>query len=188
MQDPQANVARVVIPRERIAARVAELAKEISGHLDGRPVTLAALMTGSVIFVADLIRHLPVMMKIRLVGMSSYPGTATQSEGVEVLGKMPEDLSGQTVLIVDDILDTGRTLGKAAELVRSAGADTVLTCVLLSKNTTRRAADGLAKADYVGFHIADEFVVGYGLDHGDYYRNLPDIAVLKETPASYDAL
>jgi len=87
------------------------------------------------------------------------------------------------VLIVDDILDSGRTLATAARQLHQAGARRVLTCVLVRKTADRRAPDGLAEADFVGFDIPDEFIVGYGLDYGDYYRNLPDIAVLRKPPA-----
>lgn len=176
----QAFNARIIIPRERIAARVAELAARIARDMDDTPLTLAAVMTGSIIFVSDLIRQLPIPMKIRLVSISSYPGTATQSQGVRVLSPMTCRFDGQQVLLVDDILDSGRTLATAVEQLRQVGAESVKTCVLLRKPSTRRAPAGMDTADYVGFDIEDQFVVGYGLDHGDYYRNLPDIAVLKE--------
>ena len=179
--DPlHANIARVVVPRERIAERLGELARQIADDVGGEPLTLAALLTGSIIFLADLIRRLPLMMRIHLVAISSYPGQSVRSQGVRMLGPMPDRLDGQFVLIVDDILDSGRTLAAAAERMRRAGAGQVRTCVLLAKPESRRAPDGLARADYVGFDIADEFVVGYGLDHGDYYRNLSDVVVLKE--------
>lgn len=175
----RARAGEVLVHRERIAQRVADLGAAIAADLGGRPLTLAALMTGSLIFVADLIRQLPVMMKIHLSEVSSYPGKATRSGPLAVQSPLPEDLSGQHVLIVDDILDSGRTLGRAAADVRGAGAVEIRTCVLVAKPPSRRADDGLAEADYVGFDIPDEFVVGYGMDFDDYYRNLPDIVVLK---------
>jgi len=178
LADLEAGIARVLVPRRRIAERVAELGRRIAADLDGRPITLAAVMTGAMIFAADLIRHLPIMMRIHLVSMSSYPGEATESEGVRRLSPRPAGLDGRTVLIVDDILDSGRTLALTVRDALAAGAADVRTCVLLSKPAGLRAADGVAKADYVGFEIPDEFVVGYGLDYDDYYRNLPDIAVL----------
>jgi hypoxanthine phosphoribosyltransferase len=174
------GIARIVVSRERIAARVAELGEQIARDYRARPLTIAALMTGSVIFVADLIRRLPMPMRIHLVGFSSYPGAATESQGVRVLWQAPENLAGQHVLVVDDILDSGRTLAAAIQQVRQSGADDVKSCVLVCKPAAGRAPDGLSSADYVGFDIPDDFVVGYGLDYGDYYRNLPDIAVLKE--------
>lgn len=174
------GIDRVVVPRQRIAARLDELAAAIAADLGDEELTLAALMTGAVIFLADLIRRLPVRMRIHLVGMSSYPGNATESQGVNFWGPLPDNLAGQNVLLVDDILDSGRTLAAAVEKIRAAGAKSVRTCVLLAKPPRCRAADGLAEADYAGFEIGDEFVVGYGLDYNDYYRNYPDIAVLKE--------
>lgn len=174
-----ADIDRVLIPREQIARRVSELGKQIAAELGDQPVTLGAVMTGSLIFVADLIRQLPVMMRIHLTGMSSYPGKATESRGVQVLLSPPTDLGGQSMLIVDDILDSGRTLATAVRQFQLAGARQVRTCVLVRKPLNQRAPDGLTEADYVGFDVPNEFIVGYGLDHGDYYRNLPDIAVLK---------
>ncbi len=155
------------------------MGRQIAADLNGRPITLAALMTGAMIFAADLIRHLPIMMRVHLVSMSSYPGGATRSQGVRALTAYPSDLTGQNLLILDDILDSGRTLAMAVREVLAAGAASVRTCVLLRKPAHRRADDGVAEADYVGFDIPDQFVVGYGLDHDDYYRNLPDIAVLR---------
>ena len=171
-----------MVTRDRIASRIAELAQQIATDLDGRPVTIAALMTGAMIFLADLIRQLPVVMRIHLIEMSSYPDQSTTSRGVQVLSPLPENLAGQDVLIVDDILDSGRTLQRAVQDVRRAGATQVRTCVLVRKPSQVRASDGLASADYVGFDIPSEFVVGYGMDFNDYYRNLPDIAILEGAP------
>ncbi len=173
------DASRELISRDQLAARVTELAGEISADLGGQPLTIAALMTGALIFVADLVRHLPLMTRIHLAGMSSYPGPATTSQGPQVIAPIAEDLHGQNVLIVDDILDSGRTLSVAVEHIRQAGAREVHTCVLLRKPADQRAPDGLADADYVGFDIPNEFVVGYGLDHDDFYRNLPHVAVLE---------
>jgi len=178
----QARVGRVLVSRDRIASRIAELAQQIAADLDGRPVTIAALMTGAMIFLADLIRHLPVVMRIHLIEISSYRGASTTSQGVQVVSPLPEDLTGQDVLIIDDILDSGRTLLRATEEIRQAGAARIRTCVLVRKPTRLRAGDGLASADYVGFDIPAVFVVGYGMDFNDYYRNLPDIAVLEGAP------
>lgn len=175
-----AHVERVLVTREQIERRVGELAERIAADLDSRPLTLAAVMTGAMIFTADLIRHLPVMMKIHLVSMSSYPGESTVSQGVTLRSPLPESLAGQTVLIVDDILDSGRTLQVAVRKLKEAGAARVLTCVLVRKPESCRMPDGLSDVDYAGFDIPDEFVVGYGLDYGDYYRNLPEIAVLRQ--------
>lgn len=174
------HIDRILVPRERIAQRVGQLARQIAADYAGRGLTIAALMKGSVIFVADLIRELPLMMKIHLVGISSYAGRTTVGGDPRLLGELPEDLVGQNVLVVDDILDSGRTLALISERLHAAGVAEVRTCVLLRKPEARREPGGMRAADYVGFDIEDEFVVGYGLDYGDFFRNLPDIAVLKE--------
>ncbi len=177
------DIERILIPRRRIAARIRALAGRIGADFGDRPMMLAAVMTGSLIFVADLIRHLPMKMRIHLLGLSSYPGKATKSQAITNNGERG-NLSGAHVLVIDDILDTGRTLAVTVERCREAGASAVSTCVLLRKPPARRAKDGLAQVDYVGFDVPDVFVVGYGLDYDDYYRNLPDIAVLKSKPQS----
>ncbi len=133
------------------------------------------LLTGSIIFVADLVRHLPIRMKIDVLAVSSYPGRATASVGPRVLYPTTFDVIGKEVLVIDDILDSGRTLSAVTELLAGQGAAGVKSCVLLKKTLPRAA---VVHADYVGFEIPDEFVVGYGLDFNGYYRNLPDIAVL----------
>lgn len=196
----QADIERVLIDRQAIADRVRSLADQITrDHCgdwrdepgeSGRPgqpqnadvpdITLVPILTGSFIFVADLIRHLPVMVKIGLLSISSYAGTATSSRGTtirEELTHLPSSLGGKHVLLVDDILDSGQTLKLAVEILAERNPASLRTCVLLRK----RRPEALAfDADYVAFDIPDEFVVGYGLDFNDYYRNLPDIVTLKQ--------
>lgn len=169
------DIRQILLPRDAIQRRVAELARQIASDLAGNEFVLMPLLTGSIIFVADLVRHMPVRMRINVIAVSSYPGKATSSQGARVLYPTTFDIRGRHVLIVDDILDSGRTLSTVRELAFAQGAATVKTCVLLKKKLPRPPA---AEADYVGFEIPDEFVVGYGLDYNDYYRNLPDIAVL----------
>ena len=179
----EADVDRVLIDRARIAARVRELAGAIARDLGphvatgGEPcVTLIAVLTGSLIFLSDLIRQMPLMMRVRLVAVSSYPGTATSSVGPRMDGQLPEDLTGQHVLIVDDILDSGKTIAMVRGLVERRNPASVRTCALLRKQIAS-AMD--VHADYVGFDIPNEFVVGYGLDYNGLYRNLPDVVTLK---------
>jgi hypoxanthine phosphoribosyltransferase len=176
----QGDIERILFPRRRIAARIRALAGRIGGDFGDRPMMLAAIMTGSLIFVADLIRHLPLRMRIHLFGLSSYAGAATESDGARMLGQRGAEFAGKHVLIIDDILDSGRTLAATVEACRLAGAESIRTCVLLRKPPARRKPGGLDQVDYVGFDVPDVWVVGYGLDYGDYYRNLPDIAVLKK--------
>jgi hypoxanthine phosphoribosyltransferase len=129
------------------------------------------------IFCGDLIRHIPIAMKIGLMTVSSYPGRSIRTQGSSVLGQQLGDVTGRHVLLIDDILDSGGTIKLVVPLVKELGAATVKTCVLLRKD---RPAARETPVDYVGFEIPDEFVVGYGLDYNDYYRNLPDIVVLKQ--------
>jgi hypoxanthine phosphoribosyltransferase len=182
------DIDRVLIPQDRIAARVAELGQRLAADLraemaargqaadePGRVVILPVL-TGSIMFVADLVRHVPMMMSMELVAVSSYPGATVESRGARLHGDLPEDLEGRHVVIVDDILDTGRTLGLLRRLVLVRNPASLRICVLLRKAKT---PDEPVHADYIGFEIPDEFVVGYGLDYDGFYRNYPQIAVLK---------
>ncbi len=177
------DLQRTLVDRDAIARRVREVADEITADLaaqghDGE-VTLVPVLTGSIIFLADLIRCLPQRMQIHLISVSSYPGTATTSRGARIdaaLNKVPADLTGQHVLLIDDILDSGGTLRAVTEELRRRCPAQLRTCVLLRKQRPQAMA---FPVDYVAFDIPDEFVVGYGLDYNDFYRNLPDISVLK---------
>ncbi len=184
------DIDQVLIDRHEIAARVQTVAQQITSDLqaheggnlllpDGPGLTLVPILTGSIIFLADLMRHLPLRLRIRLVAISSYPGSATTSRGatiLEHLTNLPEDLTGQHVLLIDDIFDSGTTLKAAKSLLEKRNAAGVRTCVLLRK---KRAETLDQHVDYCCFEIPDAFVVGYGLDYNDYYRNLPDIVTLK---------
>ncbi len=172
------DIAQVVIPRRRISRRVGQLARQIALDYGGRDLTILAVMTGSLVFLADLIRRLPFRMRLNLVSVCSYPGTATVSTGrPKLLTDVPAGLAGQDVVIVDDILDSGNTLGRLVDEVRRAGAASVRTCILLQK--TRDDLPGRMTADYVGFITDNQFLVGYGLDFDNLYRNLPDVCILK---------
>ena len=171
------DVARVLVPRERIALRLDELAAEISARYDGREITLLAVLTGSLVFLADLIRRLPMPLRVDVISVRSYPDRATRSRGPCILGAPEIDVRGRDVLIVDDILDSGRTLRALRRHVEALGPASVRIAVLLRKRRPRRRA--AAGADFVGFDVPDRFVVGYGLDFDNLYRNLPDICVLR---------
>ena len=178
----QRDIQRVLIPGGRIAARVGELAAQITAdHTPPRmpgaaEITIVPILTGAMIFAADLIRAIPLAMKINLITVSSYPGQSLRSQQPQVISRQLGDVAGRHVLLVDDILDSGGTLARAVPLLRDLGADSVKTCVLLRKRLTTPPQ---IEADYVGFEIPDEFVVGYGLDFDNLYRNLPDIVVLR---------
>ena len=171
------DIARVLIPRDRIASRVRELACAITDAYGEEEITVLAALTGSLMFLCDLIRHLPLRVRLDFVKIRSYPGQATAPTEPAMLMPPERDLAGRHVLIVDDILDSGQTIGLLREHVASAGAASVRTCVLLSKR--RDDLPRRRPTDFVGFDIEDRFVVGYGLDHDDLYRNLPDICLLK---------
>ena len=176
----QADIARVLISQQQIARRVRELAAQItSDHSSGggeAEVTIVPVLTGAMIFCSDLIRQIPIPMKIGLLTVSSYPGKSLSTQGSQVLHNQLGDLRGRHVLVVDDILDSGGTLRLIVPMLRESGAETVRSCVLLRKD---RPAAKATPVDYWGFEIPDEFVVGYGLDYNNYYRNLPDIVTLK---------
>jgi len=175
-----ADIERVLIPQDRIANRVAELARQITAdhQRDGgkAEMSIVAVMTGAMVFCGDLVRQIPVPMKIGLMTVSNYPGSSVKAVGATVLHHRLSDVRGQYVLLLDDILDSGGTIKLVVPMLRDFGAACVKTCVLLRKD---RPAARDVTADYIGFDIPDEFVVGYGLDYNDYYRNLPDIVTLK---------
>ncbi|MCC7408528.1 MAG: hypoxanthine phosphoribosyltransferase [Phycisphaeraceae bacterium] len=173
----------VLLDRQAIARRVGEVAEAIVADLPGGAsggdvdLTLVPILTGSLIFVADLVRRLPLRLRLRMMALRSYVGTESRgAQVVEELTNLPASFEGAHVLVVDDILDSGRTLRLAKETLAGRGAASIRTCVLLRKD---RAEARAFAVDYVGFDIPDAFVVGYGLDYNDYYRNLPDIVTLK---------
>ena len=177
----QADVERILISQDRLAARVAELARQITADHAADPadqgeVTIVPILTGAFVFCADLIRRMPLAMKIGLLTVSSYPGQATVTQGSKFVGQSMGDVRGRRVLLIDDILDSGGTLRLVVPALKEMGASVVRTAVLLRKD--RPEAMG-TPVDYVGFDIPDEFVVGYGLDYNDEYRNLPDIVTLR---------
>jgi hypoxanthine phosphoribosyltransferase len=175
------DLERVLIPRDRIAARVREMAGEIervySGDNGGETLTLVTILSGSLIFLADLIRELPLRMKIGLITVSSYRGATTHSLGPRIVQDLTVDVAGRHVLLIDDILDTGGTLRMVRQQIWQSQPKSMRICVLLRKPS--KAPPDLV-ADFVGFDIEDRFVVGYGLDYNDLYRNLPDIGVLRK--------
>jgi hypoxanthine phosphoribosyltransferase len=171
------HVERVLVHRAQIAKRVDELAGQIARHYDGQEITILAVLTGSLIFLSDLIRRMPVLMRLNLISVCSYPGTATVSQGPRIEARLPADLATRHVLIIDDILDSGKTLDALSAMVRGHHPASLRTCVLLRK--ARTDLTSRHEPDFVGFEVANEFVVGYGLDYDNLYRNLPDISVLR---------
>lgn len=167
---------RTMFTEADIAARVAALAAEIAAGLP-KEFTIVAVLKGSFVLVADLIRALDRLgrtPRVEFIRLSSYGLGRESSAQVAVKGALP-DLDGASVLVVDDIIDTGHTLAFAVPLLEAHGASQVRTCVLLDKPSRREAA---IVPDFVGFPIPDVFVVGYGIDFAEQYRHLPDIATI----------
>lgn len=175
------DIEKILISRERIAQRIGELGAEIRRDLDDLSrdgeVVLVPILTGGIIFIADLMRELPHKIRISVVAASSYPGKSTTSKGVQLAGSLPDDLTGKHVLIVDDVLDSGSTIRAIRKEIASRQPRTVRACVLLRKTIPSAMQ---TPCEYVGFDIPNEFVVGYGLDYDNYYRNLPYVGTLKK--------
>jgi len=172
------DIKSILIKRGAISDRVRWLGEQITQDLktvdEKNEIVLVAVMTGSIIFVADLMRHLPMKIRIQLMTASSYVGKTTESNYDPTLGKLPS-VEGKHVLLIDDILDSGKTLTRVREELQSQNPDSITICVLLRKKIPSAME---VPCDYVGFDIEDEFVVGYGLDYDGYYRNFPDIGVI----------
>lgn len=170
------DIGAILIPAPRIQRRVAELAQAISADYRGRDFVIVALLNGTVMFLADLMRRLEFPLQLDLMGVSSYRG-GTASGRLEFTRPLKLSVRDRHVLLVDDILDTGKTLRAVTAELASLGAASVKTCVLLDKPAGRV---GEFAADYVGFQVPHLFVVGYGLDYDEKYRNLPFVGVLKQ--------
>jgi len=166
----------VLLTADQIAQRVAELSALIRRDYADRPLTILAILHGSVVLLADLLKHLGSAVNVELIEASSYRG-GTASSGQVILSRYGQlDLAGRDVLILDDIVDTGHTLAAVWKTVEAMGPRSVRTCVLLDKPSRRQVA---AAIDYCGFEVPDVFVVGYGLDHDGRYRDLPHIVRLE---------
>lgn len=165
----------VLISPERIRERVAELARQIKAEYGNEPVTIVGVLTGCLMFLADLVRHLDLPLRIALIQASSYRGAATTAGALRVHAEQLPDLRGRHVLLVDDILDTGHTLVFVMKELRALGPASLRIAVLLRKRGRQEVE---LEPDYSGFDIPNVFVVGYGLDHNDEYRHLPYVGVL----------
>ncbi|MGN6386136.1 MAG: hypoxanthine phosphoribosyltransferase [Verrucomicrobiota bacterium] len=168
---------RVLIPESRLKRRVTELAHQLETEYADRELVIVAILNGTVMFLADLVRHLELPLRLDFLAVSSY-GSGTSPGRLHFTKELKLDVRGRDVLLVDDILDTGRTLKAVTSRLKRLRPKSLKTCVLLNKQARR--IEPIA-ADYVGFEIEDFFVVGYGLDFAEAYRNLPFIAVLKES-------
>jgi hypoxanthine phosphoribosyltransferase len=175
-------IAEILIPSDTLQARIAELGTEISREYDGQDLLLVSVLKGSVLFLSDLMRCITVPHAIDFMATSSY-GSAVESSGVvRILKDLDVTIEGRNVLIVEDIIDTGRTLDYLVRILRARQPRSLEICTLLNKPVRREVP---VPVRYTGFDIPDKFVLGYGLDFAEKYRNLPYIAVL--SPKYYDA-
>ena len=176
------DVEEILLNADEIGARVAELGAQLAADYAGRTPVLISVLKGSIVFLADLIRAMDVPLNVDLMEVSSY-GSATESSGqVRILKDLSSSIEGRDVVVVEDIIDTGLTLNYLLRYLHDKGPASIRICCLLDKPARRLAP---IEIDYRGFTIADRFVIGYGLDYGERYRNLPYIGVLR--PSVYGA-
>jgi hypoxanthine phosphoribosyltransferase len=184
------EVARVLFDREAIQRRVVELGRAITGDYERRVPVLVSIIKGGTMFLADLLRQIPGPVEVRFMAISRYAeGSQAHSGRVRILMDVEDDLSGRDVIVVEDIVDTGLTLSYLLANLRRRGLGSLEVCALLDRSTRRIVPIELR---YVGFDCPDEFIVGYGLDHRERYRNLsqilsvPSVGVLEADPAALD--
>ena len=177
MQSMDQDIDHILVSEEQLQNKVAELGAQISRDYEGRALLMVSILKGSVVFMADLMRAVKIPCGIDFMVVSSYGGANTMSTGlVKIVKDLDADLTGKDVLIVEDILDTGITLSHLLPVLRMRNPRSVRLCTILSKPSRRKAE---IEPDYLGFEVPDEFVVGYGLDYDEKYRNLPYVGVLK---------
>lgn len=172
------DIKEILITEEEIKSKLKELGEKITkDYRDKKDVLLVGVLKGAVLFIADLIRHIDLPVQVDFMAVSSY-GASTESSGVvRILKDLDENIEGKNILIVEDIIDSGLTLSYLYNMLKSRKPASIKICALLDKPSRRKVK---IKVDYLGFEIPDYFVVGYGLDYNEKYRNLPFIGILKE--------
>ena len=171
------DIQTILVTEEQLQAKVAQLGARISQDYAGKDLLLVSILKGAVVFMADLMRAVTIPCSIDFMVVSSYGGTNTETTGlVKIVKDLDADLTGKDVLIVEDVLDTGVTLSNLVPMLKMRNPSSVKICAILDK-PARRKTD--IAADYRGFEVPDAFVVGYGLDYNEKYRNLPYVGVLK---------
>ncbi len=173
MQD---KIAKILVTEEELAAKVKAIGAKISEDYAGKRPLLVSVLKGSIVFMADLMRAITIECDIDFMSCSSYGRSSKSSGVVRILKDLDNDINGRHIIVIEDILDSGLTLSYILELLQTRGAASIALCTLLDK-PDRRKVD--ISVNYPGFTIPDEFVVGYGLDYGELYRNIPYIGVLK---------
>jgi len=177
MRDPA--IGEILVQPDDLRRKVADLGAQISSDYDGRDLLLVGVLKGAVFFLSDLMREITVPCEVDFMAVASY-GSATSTSGVvRILKDLDASIEGRDVLIVEDIVDSGLTLQYLLRNLRARGPASVEVCALLTKPERRKIE---LEARYVGFEIPDRFAIGYGLDHGERYRNLPYVAALQQTP------
>ena len=172
------DIAQVLLSEEQLQARIREIAAQISEDYRDKNPTMVCILKGAIMFYTDLLRAMPIPVSMDFMAVSSY-GKGTKSSGeVEIRKDLSSSIEGKHVIIVEDIVDSGFTLSYLTKMLASRGAASIKLCTLLDK-PSRRAPGITLKSDYAGFEVGNEFVVGYGLDYAEKYRNLPYIGILK---------
>ena len=172
------DIKEIIISRREIEEMVDELAAQINADFKNQEIILVGLLKGSVVFMSDILRKITVPCEIDFMAASSYGSGMVSSGNVKISKDLSVDIKDKNVIIVEDIVDTGNTLSRVLELLKMRQPKELRLCSLLSKPARREADD--IKIDYLGTEVPDEFVVGYGLDFDERYRNLPYIGILKE--------
>lgn len=170
------DVEKVLLTREQLQEKVKELGKKISEDYKDKNLMIICVLKGGVVFTTDLIREITVPLELDFMAISSYGASTSTSGVVRILKDLETNIEGKDILIVEDIIDSGLTLKYLKEMLISRGPNSVKICTILNKPQRRQEN---VKVDYIGFDIPDEFVVGYGLDYAEKYRNLPFVGVLK---------
>ncbi|MBI3467242.1 MAG: hypoxanthine phosphoribosyltransferase [Planctomycetes bacterium] len=176
---------KMLLTAEQLREGVRRIAGEVNAFYEGRPLTIVGVLTGSIVFVADLIRQLDLSLRVGVIQARSYRGAATSPGPLEINADLLPDIRGRHVLLVDDIFDTGHTLFELMAQVDRLAPSSVRSAVLLRK---RGRQEVRLEPDHVGFEIPNEFVVGYGLDHQDLYRHLPYVASLEDSDLQQERL
>ena len=170
------DIQEVLFTEEEIQARVAELGSEITKRYRGKEITVISILNGAIFFTADLLRKIKLNVRLNSIRVSSYLNSTTPIREPAIADGLHHNVEGKHVILIDDILDTAQTLSRVANLFKAQSPASLRSCVLLDKPARRKV---VYQADFVGFKIPDQFVVGYGLDFAQKYRNLPYIGVLR---------
>ncbi|MBO5554733.1 MAG: hypoxanthine phosphoribosyltransferase [Solobacterium sp.] len=172
------EIDEVLFTRDDIAKRVAELGAEITRDYEGKDLIVVGILKGAGVFMSDLIREINSPIRIDFMSVSSYGNSTVSSGIVRITNDLHQDIQGCSVLIVEDIIDTGNTLHYLREYLKNRGAEDVKICALLDKPSRRQVE---VPVEYVGFEVEDRFIIGYGIDYAEKYRNLPFIGTLKQS-------